>query len=289
MRNMKSAIGAFILGLAVMAPCPIAQAQVPSNHLGGYDPYQNAYLPGNQAQYMNVNAWDFPGCFPPGSTVTVTIATPAVVSVPNTCIAGQEVFFNTTGALPTGLTAGTTYYVIAAGLTAGTFEVSTSAGGSAVNTSGTQSGQQTANSGFSNGTTAYVAAITTTPLPPNTVVPIHCSLTWQTSNTSGTIKLGLATNNATSSAIVTSTMHYGSGGATLADLYTLIGSSGSFATPTDISAATTATTANTSYRADIDILLTSTTLPTTVSINALSSSASYTIYLMPGSRCIAGI
>jgi hypothetical protein len=211
------------------------------------------------------------------------------VSVPNTCIAGQQVFFNTTGALPTGLTAGTTYYVIATGLTAGAFEVSTSAGGSASNFTGTQSGIQTASSNYANGTTAYTAAITTAPLPPNTSVPIHCSLIWQTSNTSGTIKLGLATNNATSSAVVMSTMHYGSGGATLADLYTLVGAGTGFATPTDISAATTATTANTSYRADVDILVTSTTLPTTVSINALSSSASYTIYLMPGSRCIAGI
>jgi hypothetical protein len=286
---MKAAISTLIVGLATLALCSGAHAQVPSNHLGGYDPYQNAYLPGNVAQYMNVNGWSFPGCFAPGTTVTLTLASPGIVNVPNTCIAGQEVFFNSTGALPTGLTAGTTYYVIATGLTAGAFEVSTSAGGAGSNFTGTQSGIQTANSGFSNGTTSYVAAITTAPLPPNTVVPVHCSLTWQTSNTSGTIKLGLNTNNATSTAVVTSTMHYGSGGATLADLYTLVGAGSSFATPTDISAATTATTANTSYRADVDILVTSTTLPTTVSINALSSSASYTIYLMPGSRCIAGI
>jgi hypothetical protein len=285
---MKSVIGVLIFGLATMAIAPIAQAQVPGGRLGGYDAQQNLYLPGTTAEFMNVNAWSFPGCFAPGSTVTLTLASPGIVNVPNTCIAGQEVFFNTTGALPTGLTAGTTYYVIATGLTAGVFEVSTSAGGSASNFTGTQSGIQTASSGFSNGTTSYVAAITTAPLPPYTTVPVHCSLTWQTSNTSGTIKIGLNTSNATSSAIVTSTMHYGSGGATLADVYTLIGAGSSFATPTDITAATTATTANTSYRADVDFLVTSTTLPTTVSINALSSSASYTIYLMPGSRCIAG-
>lgn len=290
--NGSKAVGSLtvsLLGLLFVAAASISIAQVPSNHLGGFDPYQNAYLPGNVAQYMNVNGWSFPGCFAPGSAVTLTLASPGIVNVPNTCIAGQEVFFNTTGALPTGLTAGTTYYVIATGLTAGAFEVSTSAGGSASNFTGTQSGVQTANSAFSNGTTSYVAAITTAPLPPNTTVPLHCSLTWETSNTSGTIKLGLSTNNATSNAVVTSTMHYGSGGATLADLYTLVGASTSFATPTDITAATTATTANTAYRADVDILVQSTTLPTTVSINALSSNASYTIYLMPGSRCISGI
>jgi len=49
----------------------------------------------------------------------------------------------TNGALPTGLTAGTTYFVIAAGLTANAFEVSTTVGGAAVNTSGTQSGTHT--------------------------------------------------------------------------------------------------------------------------------------------------
>ena len=289
MRNVKAVIGTLIFGLATLALVPFAQAQVPSNHLGGYDPYQNAYLPGNVAQYMNVNAWSFPGCIAPGTTVTLTIASPGIVNVPNTCIAGQQIQFNTTGALPTGLAAGTTYYVISTGLTAGAFEVSTSAGGSASNFTGTQSGIQTASSNYANATTSFTTAITTAPLPPQTTVPIHCSLIWQTSNTSGTITLGLATNNATSSAVVMNTAHYGSGGATLADLYTLIGASSSFATPTAISAATTATAANTSYRDDVDILLTSTTLPTTVSISAESSSTSYTIALMPGSRCVAGI
>lgn len=75
---------------------------------------------------------------------TVTIASPAVFSLTaHGLIAGSSVQFSTTGALPTGLTAGTTYYVIAAGLTADAFEVSTTPGGSAVNTSGSQSGVHT--------------------------------------------------------------------------------------------------------------------------------------------------
>ena len=288
MRNLKSAIGVLILWLAALILAPVAFAQVPNGNLGGFDPYQNAYLPTTSALYMNVNGWKYPGCFAPGSVVSITIATPAVVSVPNTCAAGQEVFFSSTGALATGLTAGTTYYIIATGLTASSFQVSTSAGGSAVNTSGTQSGIQVAYSAYANGTTSYTPAITIGPFPPSTSVPVRCSLVWQTSNTSGTIKLGLNTNNATSNTVVTSTMHYGSGGATLADLYTQIGASASFATATDISAATTATTANTSYRADVDFTVTSTTAPTTVSINALVSNASYVVYIMPGSKCIAG-
>lgn len=77
-------------------------------------------------------------------TVTVTIASPAVFTLAaHGFAAGDTVTFSTTGALPTGLTAGTVYYVISTGLTTDTFRVSTSSGGSAVNTSGTQSGTHT--------------------------------------------------------------------------------------------------------------------------------------------------
>lgn len=78
------------------------------------------------------------------STVTVTIASPGVFTLASHGFQiGTPVYFSTTGALPTGLAAGTTYYVIAAGLTANAFEVSTTLGGSAVNTSGSQSGTHT--------------------------------------------------------------------------------------------------------------------------------------------------
>ncbi len=72
---------------------------------------------------------------------TVTIASPGVFTATAHGLAlNDTVIFNTDGALPTGLTADTTYYVITAGLTADAFEVSTTQGGSAVNTSGSQSG-----------------------------------------------------------------------------------------------------------------------------------------------------
>lgn len=78
-------------------------------------------------------------------TVTVTVASPAVVSWPAHGLSvGAAVVFSTTGALPTGLVAGTTYYVISAGFGTNAFEVSTSPGGAAVGTSGTQSGTHTA-------------------------------------------------------------------------------------------------------------------------------------------------
>ena len=75
------------------------------------------------------------------SGVTVTIANPGVFTLSNHGYqAGQAIRFQTTGALPTGLVVGTPYYVISAGLTTSTFQVSATSGGSAVNTTGTQSG-----------------------------------------------------------------------------------------------------------------------------------------------------
>ncbi len=79
------------------------------------------------------------------SVITMTIATPGVVTwADHPFEAGDAVKFTTTGALPTGITAGTTYYIIAAGLTANAFRVSATVGGAAINTSGSQSGVHTA-------------------------------------------------------------------------------------------------------------------------------------------------
>jgi hypothetical protein len=75
------------------------------------------------------------------ASCTMTIASPGVVTRnAHGYAAGQPIVFSTSGALPTGVTAGTTYFVIAAGLTANTFQFSTTVGGAAVNTSGAQSG-----------------------------------------------------------------------------------------------------------------------------------------------------
>lgn len=77
-------------------------------------------------------------------TVTMTIASPCVISqTAHGLKAGSKVSFTTTGALPTGITANTVYYVISAGLTADAFEISATEGGAAINTSGSQSGTHT--------------------------------------------------------------------------------------------------------------------------------------------------
>lgn len=77
------------------------------------------------------------------ATVTITIASPGVVTwTAHGLTANTAVQFTTTGALPTGLTAGTTYFVKTV-LNANTFTLSATKGGTVINTSGTQSGVHT--------------------------------------------------------------------------------------------------------------------------------------------------
>ena len=75
---------------------------------------------------------------------TITIANPAVFTKSNHGLKQRDrVKFSTTGSLPTGLSASTTYYVLSAGLTLNTFGLSASPNGSAIITSGSQSGTHT--------------------------------------------------------------------------------------------------------------------------------------------------
>jgi hypothetical protein len=76
-------------------------------------------------------------------TCTISIASPAVVTQTNSFVAGQPVYFQTTGALPTGLSANQAFFVSATGLTGSSFQVSATSGGASINTSGSQSGTQT--------------------------------------------------------------------------------------------------------------------------------------------------
>lgn len=67
-------------------------------------------------------------------TFTVTIASPGVVTFSVPLADGTAVTLSTTGALPTGLAAGGTYYVVNG------VNLATARGGTAINTSGSQSG-----------------------------------------------------------------------------------------------------------------------------------------------------
>ena len=71
---------------------------------------------------------------------SISTASPAVVTYANTFAANDPVVFSTTGALPTGLTAGTTYYVSALGLSSSAFSVAATPGGTRINTTAAGSG-----------------------------------------------------------------------------------------------------------------------------------------------------
>lgn len=72
------------------------------------------------------------------TAAAITIASPAVVTATTTVSEGQSIAFDTTGALPTGLLPGVVYF--AKNVSGSTFNLAATAGGTAINTSGTQSG-----------------------------------------------------------------------------------------------------------------------------------------------------
>jgi hypothetical protein len=71
------------------------------------------------------------------AAVTVTSATPAVITDTAHGFVGNEPVHFTAATIPTGLTANTEYYVLAAGLTTNTYSVSATRGGSAIATTST--------------------------------------------------------------------------------------------------------------------------------------------------------
>lgn len=79
------------------------------------------------------------------STVTMSIASPCVVTLANHGLLPGDVFYFTTsaGGLPTGVAENTNYTVLSAGFTTGTFRFSLTKEGTAINSSGSQSGTHT--------------------------------------------------------------------------------------------------------------------------------------------------
>jgi hypothetical protein len=75
-----------------------------------------------------------------GPVVTMTIAAPCVVTATINLADATPITFSTTGWLPTGLLPGVTYYTKY--VTATTFNLAATSGGSAITTTGTQSGTQ---------------------------------------------------------------------------------------------------------------------------------------------------
>lgn len=125
------------------------------------------------------------------STVTISIATPGVVAWTAHGFAdGTPMILSTTGALPTGLTADTTYYIVAGAANA--FQLSATSGGAAIATSGTQSGTHTAkgHNGVAEYTDPGVSA-----LKINSVKVVSGTLP-VAANTDFTVRLALVANDA---------------------------------------------------------------------------------------------
>jgi hypothetical protein len=77
----------------------------------------------------------------PTQTCTISITSPGVITPATTMpIYGATIVFSTTGALPTGITAGTTYYVTNVGIS--TFQIAATYAGTPIALTGTQSGVQ---------------------------------------------------------------------------------------------------------------------------------------------------
>lgn len=83
---------------------------------------------------------------PSGTTFTFSATsdgsaiTPGAVTTQGTFVQNGTHFVSTVGSLPTGLTVGTTYYVISSGFGSNSFQISTTVGGSAVNTTASPTG-----------------------------------------------------------------------------------------------------------------------------------------------------
>jgi hypothetical protein len=106
-----------------------------------------AFLNGTwEVQNATATTFEFnlAGATTPSAAVTITTANPAVITWTGHALAvGQTVTFSTTGTLPTGITAGTTYFVRTA--TAGTtFTISLTSGGTAIATTAAGTGTHAA-------------------------------------------------------------------------------------------------------------------------------------------------
>ena len=102
------------------------------------NPSTKAFVENDKYQAINYTIGQF-GLAP----CSISIATPGVITQTNNYVGGEEIFFQTSGALPTGISANTTYFVSVTGLTTSSYQISATRGGASIVTTGTQSGNQT--------------------------------------------------------------------------------------------------------------------------------------------------
>jgi hypothetical protein len=118
----------------------------------------------NYVDFTVLSPGEFISSTPTGTTCTISVAVAAVVTLTSHGFVANDVIrFSTTGALPTGMSITERYFVIATDITANSFKFSQTLGGTALETTGTQSGVQKVGkvTGRAGDTTFAVVAIAT--------------------------------------------------------------------------------------------------------------------------------
>jgi hypothetical protein len=142
--------GTFSAGSASNLTSGTLPAARTNGHQNGTATNDNAAA-GEVGEYISTTTIN--GSSSGSSTVTITIATPGVITwtahgLTAAANAYTPMYFTTTGALPTGLAVNTSYFVIPGSITTNTFQLASSVAnaiaGTAIATSGSQSGTHTA-------------------------------------------------------------------------------------------------------------------------------------------------
>lgn len=145
------------MSFKIVRPAAITDAVLQSSNVAetDYTAYDatKIYAAGDFIRYVAANVHKvYQSTVGSRAAVTISIAAPGVVTWnAHGLVDGTPIQFTTTGALPTGITAGTTYYVKSP--TTNSFNLATTVGGAAITTSGSQSGTHTATAGNNLGQT----------------------------------------------------------------------------------------------------------------------------------------
>lgn len=125
--------------------------------ISGQEGFDLNVIGGGQSK-LNISDFSITGCGNGGmefkthaeAVVTLTLGTPGIVNWPDNTfpVADTPIVFGSTGSLPTGLTQGVTYYVLAPDPSTNSFSVAATVGGAAIAFSGSQSGTQSASVGM---------------------------------------------------------------------------------------------------------------------------------------------
>jgi hypothetical protein len=134
-------------------------------------------------------------------------------------------------------------------------------------------------SAYTNSTTGYTAVLTLPGTQAATTISGKCVFTWTDSSTSGTVTFAAGLSAAPTDLWMTAVP---ASGAFVAPTYTTITST----TQTAITGALATATANTPYQVKLSFVLANASAANTLTIYAVSNSASDVVTVEPGSSCV---